>query len=164
MDRDTFITRYDIQRIAAFGFDHVRIPIDEKEMWDESGRPIDSSFTYLKSCLDWCADAGLKAVVDLHILRSHHFNAANNEGKITLWSDSAAQDNFIKLWIDISSYLKGYPVSMVAYELMNEPVADNPEDWNKLIEKAAARIRVLEPGRTFIIGSNMWQIAPDFPG
>ena len=84
------------------------------------------SFAYLTRCLDWCAKHNLRAVVDLHILKAHHFNVENEGGKITLWTDPAAQDNFIKLWVEISGRLKKYPVDRVAYELMNEPVAAGP--------------------------------------
>ena len=163
MKRDTFITRTDIQQIASFGFDHIRIPIDEAELWDESGKPVEEAFSYLKQCLDWCREYKLRAIVDLHILRSHHFNAGNNEGKITLWNDTVAQMNFIGLWDDISVQLKHYPVDMLAYELLNEPVADDPEDWNKLIARTVVSIRKTEPRRILIIGSNMWQTAKNFP-
>ena len=105
----------------------------------------------------------LRAVVDLHILKAHHFNVANEGGKITLWMDPAAQDNFIKLWSEISGRLKKYPVDQVAYELMNEPVADNPDDWNRLIAKAAKAIRRLEPKRILVIGANRWQTPENFP-
>jgi len=86
----------------------VRIPMDEAEMWDKDGKPSDESFAYLTHCLDWCAKYNLRAVVDLHILKAHHFNAANEGGKITLWTDTAAQDNFIRLWNEISNRLKNY--------------------------------------------------------
>jgi endoglucanase len=46
---------------------------------------------------------------------------------------------------------------MVAYELMNEPVADDPEDWNVLVNRCAAVVREIEPKRTIMIGSNRWQ-------
>jgi endoglucanase len=159
----TFITDSDIKFIDSIGYDHVRIPIDEQEMWDESGKPIEESFRYLTHCLDWCANYKLRAIVDLHILRSHYFNAANEGGSITLWTDTSAQNTFINLWIQISQYLHKYPVNMVAYELMNEPVANNPDDWNKLIEKTIKTIRLLEPERVLVIGSNMWQIPSTFP-
>jgi len=161
--RASFITEKDIEFIASVGYDHVRIPIDEAEMWNADGKPSAESFAYLTRCLDWCAKYHLRAVVDLHILRSHHFNADNEGGKITLWTDPAAQDNFIRLWADISSRLKGYPVSRVAYELMNEPVAPDPEDWNKLIAKAVKAIRRLEPDRVLVIGANRWQTPDNFP-
>jgi endoglucanase len=159
----TFITEKDIRFIDSIGYDHVRIPIDEAELWDKNGRPSDESFTYLTHCLDWCSKYKLRAIIDLHILKAHHFNAANEGGKNTLWTDSTAQENFIKLWNDISIRLKNYPVSMVAYEIMNEPVADDHDDWNKLIAKAVKALRKLEPDRVLIIGSNKWQIPDTFP-
>ena len=159
----TFITERDIKFIDSIGYDHVRIPIDEPEMWDKNGTPVEESFTYLTNCLDWCAKYNLRAVVDLHILRAHHFNAENEGGKITLWTDTAAQNNFVKLWMDLSGRLKKYPVSMVAYELMNEAVAPDHEDWNKLIAKAVKAIRKIEPNRVLVIGANRWQQAEFFP-
>ena len=161
--KDSFITGKDIEFIASVGYDHVRIPVDEPEMWLPDGNPSAESFAYLTRCLDWCAKHNLRAVVDLHILKAHHFNVGNEGGKITLWTDPAAQDNFIKLWVDISGHLKKYPVDRVAYELMNEPVAGDPEDWNQLIAKAVKAIRQLEPKRVLVIGPNRWQTPENFP-
>jgi endoglucanase len=161
--KDTFITEKDIAFIASIGYDHVRIPIDEAEMWSPEGKPLEESFAYLTNCLNWCAKHNLRAVVDLHILRAHYFNAENEGGRITLWTDPVAQDNFIRLWVDLSGRLKQYPVSRVAYELMNEPVAPDPEDWNQLIAKAVKAIRQLEPERVLLIGANRWQTPDNFP-
>jgi endoglucanase len=159
----TFITEMDIKFIDSIGYDHIRIPIDEQELWDESGKPIEESFNYLTQCLNWSTKYKLRAIVDLHIIRSHYFNAANEGGTNTLWTDTNAQNTFMKLWIELSNRLKNYPVNMVAYELMNEPVAQNPDDWNKLIERATKTVRALEPDRVLIIGSNRWQIPQTFP-
>jgi endoglucanase len=159
----TFITEQDIKFIDSIGYDHVRIPIDESELWDTTGRPIDESFAFLISCLNWCAKYNLRAIVDLHIIRSHYFNAVNEGGTNLLWTDMNAQKTFLHLWSDLSARINKYPVSMVAYELMNEPVAENPEDWNKLIEKGVKTIRELEPQRVLLIGSNMWQTPGTFP-
>jgi endoglucanase len=159
----TFITEQDIKFIDSIGYDHIRIPIDEAELWDSTGRPIDESFVYLTNCLNWCVKYKLRAIVDLHIIRSHYFNAVNEGGSNSLWTDTNAQNTFFHLWGDISERLKQYPVSMVAYELMNEPVAENPEDWNKLIARGVKIIRALEPQRVLVIGSNMWQIPGTFP-
>jgi endoglucanase len=161
--KDSFITGKDIGFIAGLGYDHVRIPIDEAEMWNADGKPSEESFAYLTRCLDWCASNNLRAVVDLHILKSHYFNAENEGGKITLWTDPAAQDNFIRLWVEISGRLKKHPVSRVAYELMNEPVATDPEDWNRLIAKTVKALRRLEPDRVLVIGANRWQTPDNFP-
>lgn len=161
--REKFITQNDIKLIAELGFDHVRLPIDEENLWDEDGAIIDSSLQDLTSCLGWCMESGLRVVVDLHILRSHHFNSRNNEGAMTLWTDTLAQEKFIDLWRNLSSYLKHYPDSMVAYEPMNEPVAPEHEMWNELITKCIKEIRNLEPNRVIVLGSNRWQKPFTYP-
>jgi endoglucanase len=155
----TYINEKDIRFIDSIGYDHVRIPIDEQEMWDEIGNPIPEAFAHLTRCLDWCAKYNLRAIVDLHIIRAHNFNASNEGGTNILWTDSVAQKNFIDLWVQLSGYLHKYSRKMVAYEILNEAVAPNNEDWNKLMNRAVAAIRKLEPKRVLIIGANMWQIA-----
>ena len=162
-ERDKFFTKEDVKLIDSLGFDHIRLPIDEEELWHEDGTVNQEAFQGVKNCLDWCAEYDLRVVVDLHILRSHHFNARNNEGEMTLWVDTVAQNNFIKLWQNLSEYLKDYPNNMVAYELMNEPVAPDHELWNVLIHRAIKVIRQKEPNRVIIFGSNRWQKPFTFP-
>jgi endoglucanase len=161
--RATFITERDIRFIASLGYDHVRIPIDEKELWNTDGRPSDEAFGYLTRVLTWCAKHRLRAIVDLHTVRAHHFNAANEGRKNVLFTDPAAQENFLRLWKDIGARIGHTPVDMVAYEIMNEAVADDPEDWNRLLARAVATIREREPKRVIVIGSNMWQMPRTFP-
>jgi endoglucanase len=157
-ERAAFFTRKDIDYILAAGFDHIRLPIDEEQLWDESGKRNAEAFELLKHSLQWCQEVGLRAVVDLHILRSHHFNKKEKP----LWTVPAEQDKFIALWKDLSGFLHEWPRGMVAYELMNEPVADDPEQWNSLVAKLVDSIRQWEPGRTIVIGSNRWQSANTF--
>jgi endoglucanase len=52
---------------------------------------------------------------------------------------------------------------MLAYEILNEPVAEDHEDWNRLLARGVAAIRALEPTRVLVIGSNNWQTAGTFP-
>ena len=156
--RRAWFTEQDVQFLAGLGFDHLRIPIDEEQMWDELGNKELEAFELLNNALNWCAAHNLRAIVDLHILRSHHFNKAEKP----LWTEPAAQEQFFQCWRDLSEELKDRPLHMVAYELMNEPVADDPEDWNKLVAKAIAVVRQTEPERVIFIGSNRWQSASTF--
>jgi len=157
-ERAAFITEKDIRFIDSLGFDHIRLPIDEEQMWDETGKRNEDAFALMKNCLEWCRDAGLRVIVDLHILRSHHFNAEVKP----LWSVPAEQDKFIALWKDLSAFLRDWPIGMVAYEPMNEPVADDPEQWNTLLARVVDSLRQREPRRIIVIGSNMWQSATTF--
>ena len=157
-ERRNFIREKDIAYIAELGFDHVRMPIDEMQMWDEQGNRDGDAFEILHNAIRWSLAHDLMVVVDLHILRSHHFNAEEKP----LWTDPAEQEQFIDLWRDLSAALHDYPVDKVVYELMNEPVADDPDEWNRLAAKAFTAVRELEPERFVMIGSNMWQGADTF--
>ena len=157
-ERREFFGDKDVALIASLGYDHIRLPVDEEQLWDEAGNREPEAFALLHNGIGWAKKNGLRIVVDLHILRSHHFNAAEKP----LWTDPKAQEKFLQLWRELSSELKKYPVSLVAYELMNEPVADDPEDWNRLVAKAVAVVRAGEPHRTIVIGSNRWQSVGTF--
>ncbi|AUP81187.1 glycoside hydrolase family 5 protein [Flavivirga eckloniae] len=158
IEREQFFTKADVEKVASMGFDHIRLPIDEEQMWDENGNRHEDAFQLMESCINWCAENNLRVIVDMHILRSHHFNAKEKP----LWTDPAEQDKFFDLWKDLSKSLKKFPNSLVAYELMNEAVADNHESWNNLLNKAVSVIRELEKERTIVIGSNRWQAVDTF--
>ena len=163
VDRATFFTEQDVKDLKAWGFDHIRLPVDEEIIFDTLGVPIDSSFRDLTNAIDWCIAHDMRVIVDLHILRSHHFNSRNNEGKMTLWNNPEAQERFFVLWDSLSARLHSYPNNMVAYEFMNEPVAPEHEMWNDLVTKVFQRIRALEPERVLMLGSNRWQKPHTFP-
>ena len=157
-ERASFFTEKDIKFIDSAGFDHIRLPVDEEQLWDEQGKRHEDAFKLLNDCLAWCDAADLRVVLDLHILRSHHFN----EEEKPLWTDVKEQDKFIQLWRDLSSAMKQWPNGMMAYEFMNEPVADDPEEWNRLLSRVRDSIRAWEPERVLVIGSNRWQSADTF--
>ncbi len=157
-ERTKFFTKSDVKKIADLGFDHIRLPIDEEQMWDENGNRYEDAFQLMEDCVNWCSEYGLKVIVDLHILRSHHFNAKVKP----LWTSTLEQEKFFDLWRDLSKTLKKYPNHLLAYELMNEAVADDHNDWNKLLVSAFSAIRTLEPERTIVIGSNRWQSVETF--
>ena len=158
-ERDAFFTRDDVGQIARFGYDHIRLPIDEEQMWDEEGNKETRAFELLHEAIDWALEFDLRLIVDLHIIRSHHFNAPENP----LWTDRAEQLKFVDMWRQLSGELKDYPLDMVAYELMNEAVADDPGDWNRLVAETMEALRQIEPQRKIVIGSNRWQSVNTFP-
>jgi len=158
-ERKNYITKSDFDTIASAGFDHVRIPIDEEQMWDEEGNKKKEAFKLLHNAINWAISSKLRVIVDLHIIRSHHFIAERNP----LWTEPAEQEELINLWRKLSSELKEYPNNMVAYEILNEAVANDPEDWNNLLKEVIDEIRLNEPERTIVVGSNKWQIASTFP-
>ena len=72
-ERREYFKEKDVRRIAEAGFDHIRIPIDEEQMWNEEGHKEAEAFLLLDNAIQWALKSDLKVVVDLHIIRSHHF-------------------------------------------------------------------------------------------
>lgn len=152
-ERVAWFTEDDVKLIAGLGFDHIRIPIDEEQMFDENLEMETEAFQLLHSAISWCEKAGLKVLVDLHILRSHYFNAKEKP----LFTENAAQENFYECWRILSRELKRYPRQLLAFELMNEPVADDPETWNTIVNRCLDEVRKIDRRRTVVIGANRWQ-------
>ena len=146
------LTKQDIETLAAAGLDHLRMPIDEVQMWDDSGKQIPEAWDLLEEALDRTLALGMNAIVDLHIIRSHFFNATHNP----LFDDPKEEAKFADLWRQISARLSRYPVDRVAYELLNESVAKDPADWNRVSRTAYNAIRALEKERVIVYGSNLW--------
>ncbi len=158
-ERKNYITKADFDTIASIGFDHVRIPVDEAQLWDSLGNKEREAFELLHNAINWAFTAQLRVIVDLHIIRSHHFISDLNP----LWTEPAEQQKLVNLWLQLSEELGKYPNEMLAYEILNEAVADDPDDWNNLLNKVIAEIRIKEPNRKIVVGSNRWQIPETFP-
>lgn len=323
--RKAFFTEAEVQQLASFGFDHIRLPMDEEQLFTEDGQKIPEAFELVHNAINWCKNANMRVIVDMHILRSHYFNNTptkvtyrsiyddfedgscywwssdggastqvenvanpdksgintservlrinkNNSGmdwpaggrngfefplgpnanqfkylrfkvrknkkspitiilgdtdnkeyytgydnqtqdqweevivdlqttmngtcnklilrpdnvsgemyvddiffsdsrtgtniEITvesavsvpkLWTDKEAQYKYLNLWGQLSDELKKYPNDLVAYELLNEPVAPYSSQWNSLSSQLIRELRLKEPERKIILGSNKWQ-------
>lgn len=147
--REAFFNEEDVQLLAGLGFDHVRLCIDEVHLWDEFGQKIRPyAFDLLHKAINWCIKHNMRVLVDMHITRNHRFTATEN----TLFTDPNEPTKFVKLWEDLSDELNKYPNSLVAYELLNEPVSNNAANWNRVSTLAINAIRAKEANRTIIVG------------
>ncbi|MEL6924858.1 MAG: glycoside hydrolase family 5 protein, partial [Bacteroidota bacterium] len=158
-EREAYFTEVDVKAAKAAGFDHIRIPIDEEQMWDEDGNKEAAAFELLHNALGWLHQHEMKALVDLHIIRSHYFL----DELPALYVSEKEQQKFAQLWTQLATELKAYPKDEVAYELLNESVAPNNADWNKVYRLAYDAVREVEPDRVIFIGPNRWQQVDNFP-
>ena len=127
--RRLHIQEDDFARLDSLGFDFIRLPIDEVQFWDEDGNKLPEAWELMINAINWAEKYHLRTIVDLHIIRSHYFNAVNEEGASanTLFTSEESQQQLINMWYQLSDVLKGYSNDSVAYEFMNEPVADDHE-------------------------------------
>lgn len=141
---DTFILRADIERIAAWGMDHVRLPVDYPILENEE------TSLYIEKCVNWCGDYGLNLILDLHRAPGYSFNSLLDN---SLFDDLLAQERFLDIWRKLSKRFEGEGDN-VMFELLNEVVEPDSSRWNILSEKAVEAVREVDKGRKIIIGSN----------
>ena len=91
--RRLHIQEDDFARLDSLGFDFVRLPIDEVQFWDEEGNKLPEAWELMTNAINWAEKHHLRTIVDLHIIRSHYFNAVNEGGgnANTLFTSEKAQ-------------------------------------------------------------------------
>lgn len=149
---DTLFSRSKIDLLCSLGFDHIRIPVNETVLFDESLTYRSAELALLHDRIGYAIGKGLKVIFDLHRSRVHFFL---NEKNI-LFSDSSAERHFLNVWSKLQQEFSKYSVDSLAYECLNEPAApiNEHDKWNKLIAKWIKQIRQKEKNRFLVIGSN----------
>ena len=158
-ERARIFTERDVEQLAAWGFDHIRIPVGEEQLFSPDGTMDNETMTLIETAIGWCKKHNMHAIFDLHNLRSHHFNEKNN----TLWTSTEAQQRLCDMWEKIARRLDKFPVTLLAYELLNEPVADKNEEWNKVLAKLLPVVRDINKKRVILVPSNKWDSVDNIP-
>lgn len=148
---NSFITESDICRIADWGLDHVRLPIDYNTVEAEDGAPLSCWYKHIDDCISWCGKYSLNVVIDLHKTNGYSFDTAD---KNTLFGSAELQERFILLWERLSErYGK---CKNVSFELLNEIAREDSSEWSKLASAAITEIRKAAPDTKIIVGSTQW--------
>ena len=129
------ITKRDIDSLAAWGFNSVRLPMhynlytlpieDEKIAGENTW--LDKGFKMTDDLLSWCEANKIYLILDLHAAPGGQGKDANisdyDTTKPSLWESKANQDKMIAFWKKIAERYKDNPW-MGAYDIINEP------NWN----------------------------------
>ncbi len=146
-------TKDDILHITDSGFDHVRLPVDEAQLWLENGTADNEAFDLLNNGIYHCTRQNLRVIVDMHILKSHYFNDFKQP---VLYTEKKELDHFASLWSQLNERLQEWSPDILAFEILNEPKAENNEDWNRVSSTIFNHLRYLDNSRTIILGSNWY--------
>lgn len=151
----TFIKRDDIFRIAEWGFDHIRLPIDYIVLETDStpGSYLQSGFDYINACLEWCKSAEIRVILDLHKAPGYSFDTQNEN---VFEKDAEMQQRFINLWRAITKEFSSASYDLLAFELLNEINFESSEIWNGIVYKTIQEIRSLDDERLVLFGGNYY--------
>ena len=129
------ITKSDIDSLAAWGFNSVRLPMHynlytlpiEKETVPGENTWLEEGFKRTDELLNWCAANKIYLILDLHAAPGGQGNDANisdyDTTKPSLWQSLANQDKMIALWQKLALRYKDNPW-IGGYDIINEP------NWN----------------------------------
>lgn len=150
----SYITEPDIARIASWGMDHVRVPVDYFTFEDDAKPGVyrEDGLVYIDNCLEWCKRNGINMIIDLHHAPGFFFG---NGDKNNLFEDPDMQKRYINIWRFFSERYVGEGDNLI-FELLNELVAKSSEPWNDLWRRTAKEIHAVNPSRKIIVGGNMW--------
>lgn len=146
---DYYIRRDDFRRVAGWGLDHVRIPIDYELVLDEKLNYKENGFKRVKDCIDWSKENGLNMILDLHKTIGFSFDKGENEEGFFV--NERYQDIFIDLWKEFA--LRFGKNENLSFELLNE-VSDPQycDSWNRIIKKTIKAIRQYAPDIHILVG------------
>ena len=147
---DTRVTAKDIDQIASWGMDHVRLPVD-CDFFEVEGKPgeyREERLAYIDRTIEWAKKAGLNLILDLHGAPGYTFM---NVGKNELFTNPRMQSRFLEIWSNFARRYRGEGESLL-FELLNEVVEATPEQWNSLAAEAVEQIRAIDANRWVVIG------------
>ncbi|MDI1256542.1 MAG: carbohydrate-binding protein [Flavobacterium sp.] len=173
------ITKRDIDSLAAWGFNSVRLPMHynlytlpiEQETVAGQNTWLDEGFTMTDNLLTWCAANNMYLILDMHATpggQGHDAAISDYDNtKPSLWESSANREKMKSLWQKIALRYKDSPW-IGAYDIINEP------NWNfdganangcsentnaplkSLMMDVTAAIRQVDTNHMIIIEGNCW--------
>ena len=132
---DNHCTKSDIDSLAAWGFNSVRLPMHynlytlpvEQEPVPGVSTWLDKGFAMTDSLIKWCSARHMYVILDLHAApggQGHDYAICDGDAsKPSLWDSDANKQKTIALWTKLAQRYAGEPW-VGGYDLLNEP------NWN----------------------------------
>lgn len=156
---DSFIRDQDFEQVKAWGFDHVRLPLDWSNAFTLEIEPREEVLSRYENAVKGLTKAGLRVIVDLHRCPGHNFEAALH-GEQSFFTNASQRKDCLKIWAILAERLGS--VEGIYLEPLNEPVAPDAQTWNVVKAEIASEIRCFAPKATLLIGSNRWNTPSEF--
>ncbi len=151
-----FISKTDIDSMAAWGFNSVRLPMHynlftlpvDKEPVKGKNTWLPKGFTMVDSLLSWCKANHIYLILDLHAAPGGQGNdlaiSDRDTSKPALWESEDNQQKTIALWQELARHYANEPW-IGGYDIINEPNwgFENANDQRGTEEKLNKPLRQL---------------------
>ena len=173
---DYFFAEEDVAFLKACGATVVRLPINYRHFEDDAApfKYLEAGFKRLDRVVQWCAQAGLYVILDLHAVQGWQnpdWHCDNSSRHAYFWQHPHFQDRFVALWEEFARRYKGQDI-IAGYNVMNEPVTNAPKgrfyddsdyktDWetfNRVYRRVVKAIRAIDPDHIIFLEGDLFSV------
>ena len=169
--RNSFMRKRDIDSIAAWGFNSIRVPM-HYNLFRKcfTGDPQnDEGFRLIDSLVAWASAKNVYVILDMHATPGGQGDdtgiADRDASKPYLWTSTANQDTLVQIWKNIAVKYATQP-TIGGYDLINETNYAPMKPTNQLLRDLYGRIisaiRLTDPNHIIFVEGNDW--ANNFTG
>jgi len=165
--RDVYIAKEDIEFLKATGFNTVRVPLNWRLFaepgQDGADRFEGSGWSLLDRLVQWCREAGLRVILDLHAAPGGQTGVNHDDGPgfpLTFYVPRYRQLT-ITLWRQLAAHYRDEP-AILGYDLLNEPISPysdmnylNPQ-LEPLYRDIVGAIRSVDPNHVVLLAGAQW--------
>ncbi len=164
---ENYVTEQDIEQIASWGVNSIRLPFNYRLLTpeDQPGIYSEQGFQIIDRLLSWCEKYRLYLILDMHCAPGgqNKDNISDSDGiEARLWTDPKNQDRTVEIWRKIAErYATAEWIG--GYDLLNEPVMPagyTNNDLRSLYIRIARAIREVDSNHIIFIEGNWY--ATDF--
>ena len=163
--RKNFVSRTDIDQIAEWGFNHIRLPFHYKQFHTEDGStPI--GYEIVDSLLSWCEPYNMYVILDMHCAPGAQNGGpiSDSDGIARLWLEEDKKELTVEIWREIAEYYSDNTL-IGGYDLINEPVLPQGvtlSEFKQLYIDITQAIREVDQNHIVFIEGNWY--GTDFSG
>lgn len=157
-----YVNESDIEALAQWGFNHVRLPFHYKTIYDPVFEQYkEDGFAIFDSVITWCYTYNLDVILDMHCAPGGQSkdNIADGDGILArLWTDPANQALTVKIWKEIATRYVN-ETRVIGYDLINEPVLPpgySNQALRDLYVEITDSIRTVDTNHIIIVEGNFY--------
>jgi endoglucanase len=162
---ERYTSEADIERIAAEGFNSVRVPIHARFLMEDEEEPLrikKSHIAYIDRMIGWCKDYRLYVILDLHGAPGGQTGTNIDDSERDhpdLFTVEKHKRLTVQLWRMLAERYKDEWI-VAGYDLLNEPLPDWFAEYNKrlmpLYKEIVTAIREVDTRHMIILEGAHW--------
>ena len=121
--RSNYVNRTDIDQLAEWGMNHIRVPFHYKQFSETPGTVNPLGYEIVDSLLAWCEPYNMYIILDMHCAPGAQNGGpiSDSDGTARLWLEDGFKEHAIEIWESIATYYSDNTL-IGGYDLINEPV------------------------------------------